>query len=73
MRWAKSKVASVPLLWLWFPKRQRRWASGLARALGKRDMEASATRVLGKEEAGKVLGVPEKLERQTGARAWLWT
>lgn len=73
MRWTKPKVASVPLLWLWFSKRQRRWTSDLARALGKRDVEASATRVLEKEEAGEVLGVPEKLERQMGPRAWLWT
>lgn len=61
-------MASMPLLWLWFSKLQRRQTSGLARALGKRDivLEASATRVLGKEKTGEVLGVPGILERQKG-------
>lgn len=60
-------MASMPLLWLWFPELQRRQASGLARALGKRNivLEASATRVLG-EEKTDVLGVPEILEQWWG-------
>jgi hypothetical protein len=54
----------MPLLWVWFPKHQRRHASGLARALGKGDivLKASATRVL-EEKTRQVLGVPEILER----------
>lgn len=62
-------MASMPLLWLWFPKHQRRQASSMARALGKGDimLEASATGVLGKEKTGQVLGVPELLREVEGA------
>lgn len=38
VRWANRKMVSMPLLWLWFQKYQRRQASGPVRALGEGDI-----------------------------------
>lgn len=57
--WASPKMASMPLLRLWFSQLQGRHGSDVARALGKGDVavEASATGILEEEEEqGKLLG-----------------
>lgn len=66
-------MASMPLLWLWFPKFQKRQALGLARAPGKGDivLEVLVTRVLGEEKTAVLEG--QKYQRGGRGRAWLWT